>query len=113
MKAADPPILGLRFRARVVPARFVQAASRLAKPLFLPPVVLAVIGMVAVFDYWLLVDHGVAQATQQVLLQPTLVLVIFGLTLGSTALHELGHATACRYGGSRPGVIRGGNYPIE
>ena len=112
IKPADPPILGLRFRARVIPARFVSAASRLATPLFFPPVVLAVIAAVGIFDYWLLFDHGVAQATQHVLMQPTLVLVIFGLTLAATAMHELGHATACRYGGARPGVIGVGIYLV-
>ncbi len=77
IKPADPPILGLRFRARVIPARFVRVASGLARPLFLPPIVVAV-----------------------------------GLTLASTALHELGHATACRYGGARPGVIGVGVYLV-
>src|SRR5207302_2649573 len=72
--------------------------------------VLVILAVVAIFDRWLFLDHGLARATQQVLLNPTLALAIFGLTVASTALHELGHATACRYGGARPGPIGVGLY---
>ena len=109
-KSSEAPILGLRFRARVIPARFVHAATRLTTPLFNPAIVLVILAVVAIFDRWLFLDHGLARATQQVLLNPTLALAIFGLTVASTALHELGHATACRYGGARPGPIGVGLY---
>jgi putative peptide zinc metalloprotease protein len=39
-------------------------------------------------------------------------LAVFGVTIGSLAFHELGHAAACRYGGARPGRIGAGLYLI-
>src|SRR5436309_9162543 len=56
-------------------------------------------------DLWLMGFHGLAQAARDTLLRPELTLFILGLTLASTAFHELGHATACRFGGARPGTI--------
>lgn len=37
---------------------------------------------------------------------------MFGLIVGSALFHELGHASACRYGGVQPGVIGAGVYLI-
>ena len=39
-----------------------------------------------------------------------LFLAVAGLTLASLLFHEFGHASACRYGGARPGVIGFGLY---
>ena len=47
---------------------------------------------------------------REVLYRPQLILLIFGLVLSSAAFHEFGHATACRYGGARPGAMGVGVY---
>src|SRR5438132_10826218 len=39
-------------------------------------------------------------------------LIVFGLVVLSAALHECGHATACRYGGAHPGVMGVGIYLV-
>ena len=111
-KASEPPILGLRIKARVVPVRVVNAITRFFVPLFNPIILLEVLVGVALFDRWLLFEHGMAKAAQQVILHPSLVFIIIGLTVASTALHEIGHATACRYGGARPGAIGAGLYLV-
>ena len=41
-----------------------------------------------------------------------LLLVFFGAVVVATAFHEVGHATACAYGGARPGVLGAGIYVV-
>jgi putative peptide zinc metalloprotease protein len=112
IKASEAPILGLRIRAKVVPAAAVHAITRLFLPLFNPVILLQVVIGVVLFDQWLLFQHGMAKAAQQVILHPSLVFIVIALTVASTALHEIGHATACRYGGARPGAIGAGIYLV-
>ena len=38
--------------------------------------------------------------------------MVFGLVVLSAAFHECGHATACRYGGAKPGVMGVGIYIV-
>ena len=43
---------------------------------------------------------------------PATLLIVFVLSVVSAAFHECGHATACRYGGARPGKIGVGIYLV-
>ena len=43
---------------------------------------------------------------------PASLLIVFALSVASAAFHECGHATACRYGGARPGAIGAGIYLV-
>ena len=102
--------LGLRFKFRVIPEQWVGAATTVCRPLFHWMVAAIVLLFVGVFDEWLLFDHGLAQAARTLLYQPSLALGLLAITIGSTAFHEIGHATACRYGGAKPGPIGVGLY---
>jgi putative peptide zinc metalloprotease protein len=82
------------------------------RPLFRPPVIVAVIIAVAAMDYWLLSAHGLAAALRQVLRNPADLLIVAGLTIVSAMFHECGHAAGCRYGGARPGRIGVGIYLV-
>jgi len=106
------PMLALRFKTAVVPDGVVQAAAGLFRPLFWPPVVVAVLVALGVLDYWVFFSHGVAQSFRDLLLHPTTMLAVMGLIVVSAGFHEVGHATACRYGGARPGVIGAGVYIV-
>ena len=106
------PLLALKFRAALVPDWVVRSITTVFKPLFLPPVILAVLAGLAVFDFWLFGSHGVAQSTRQLLYQPAWLLATLGLVIISAAFHECGHATACRYGGAKPGVMGAGIYLV-
>ena len=109
--ASTPPVLGLGLHAGVIPERLVGVAAGFLRPLFLPPVLVgALAGLVAV-DAWLL-GHGRIPGVKELLLQPGLVLALVGITLLGGAFHELGHATASRYGGAKPGRIGAGVYLI-
>jgi putative peptide zinc metalloprotease protein len=106
------PLLALKLKTAVVPERLVHAITTVFRPLFLPPVIVLVLASLAALDYWLFVDHGIAQSVRQILLDPLLMLMVLGLVVLSAAFHESGHATATRYGGARPGVMGVGIYIV-
>src|SRR5437588_3484761 len=111
LQKADP-LLALRLRAALVPERVVNAITKVFKPLFFPPVVVAVLGGLGALDVWLFAYHGIAQSLREVLYSPALLMMMLGLVILSAAFHECGHATACAYGGARPGVMGAGLYIV-
>jgi putative peptide zinc metalloprotease protein len=106
------PLLALKFRAAVVPDRAVRALTTVFRPLFLPPIVLVVVLGMLGLDGWLFFVHGVSQSLRHTLYQPLLMLMLIGGVVLATAWHEIGHATACRYGGAEPGVMGVGIYIV-
>ena len=108
----DAAILALRLRGTLIPEAGVQVVARLFGPLFLPPVVVVVLGLLAAADVWLVRSGGLLAAFGDVLARPLLLLVLVGLAVVSMVFHECGHAAACRYGGARPGRIGMGLYVL-
>jgi putative peptide zinc metalloprotease protein len=106
------PLLALRARGTLFPERAANLAGVLLRPLFRTPVVVAVVAGVVATDYWLFAVHGLGGGLRQVLHDPVDLLIVIGLTVVSAAFHECGHATGCRYGGARPGVIGVGIYLV-
>ena len=106
------PMLALRFKTAVIPEGVTRAITVLFKPLFWPPVVLAVVVAFVALDIWLFFGHGVAQSARELIYQPHLLLMVFGMVILATAFHECGHATACAYGGAAPGVMGAGIYIV-
>ncbi|TNB75780.1 hypothetical protein FHJ30_03890 [Arthrobacter sp. BB-1] len=106
------PLLALRLRGTLLPEKAVNNLARLLSPLFWPPVVAAVLVALAVVDALMLARADFLASLQQVFLAPALLLGIFALLTAGAVFHELGHATACRYGGARPGVIGVGVYLV-
>jgi putative peptide zinc metalloprotease protein len=111
VQKADP-MLALKLKAALVPERVVNAITRVFKPLFLPPVVIGVLLGLVALDIWLFAVHGVAQSLREVLYSPVLLMMMLGLVVLSAAFHECGHATACAYGGARPGAMGAGLYIV-
>ncbi|HEX3606132.1 MAG TPA: hypothetical protein VH134_09435 [Candidatus Dormibacteraeota bacterium] len=105
-------LLALNLRTGVIPPGTVDALTRVFRPLFLPPVLLAAVGGLAAADAWLFGMHGVAQSMRSVINQPVLLLGVLCLVIISAALHECGHATGLRYGGGHPGVMGVGLYIV-
>ena len=106
--AAPPtasPLLGLRARGTLLPEPAANVVAALLRPLFRWPAVLAVVVSVGAVDWWLLATHQLAIGLDQLLRDPATLLIVFVLSVASAAFHECGHATACRYGGARPGKI--------
>jgi putative peptide zinc metalloprotease protein len=108
--ATADPLLALRWKTTVVPERVTPRLVRLLHPLFLP-VCIVIVGLALVgFDAWLFFAHGLAESMRLTIRQPLMFLVVGGLVVVSAALHELGHAAACSYGGARPGRMGAGVY---
>ncbi len=106
-------MLGLRFRAGVLPERAVRPVAGALGPLFWAPVVLAALVALVLCDVWIAAVHGgIGRGVAVMIHRPALGLVLFGLVIVSLLFHEFGHAAACRYGGARPGRIGVGIYLV-
>jgi putative peptide zinc metalloprotease protein len=103
-------VLGLRVKRAVVPATAVRALTRGFQHLFHWPLVIA---FLAGFG-WVLADivrHGYLRTSLNTLVnKPSQTLAVLGLLLVAMVFHELGHASACRFGKATPGAIGGGLY---
>ena len=108
----DPMLLGLRLRRTLIPAAGVRHIARLFAPLFCPPVVVVLLGLLAAADVWLARSGQVLPGFAGTLAHPLLLLVVMGLSAASIVFHECGHAAACRYGGAQPGRIGMGLYVL-
>ncbi|HEX6712833.1 MAG TPA: hypothetical protein VF066_05590 [Thermoleophilaceae bacterium] len=105
-------LLALTWKARVVPEGAVRRITTLFKWLFAPPVVVVAVAGFACLLAWFFGVHGIAQPVRTMLYNPALLVFVFAGVVVGTAFHEVGHATACRYGGARPGVLGVGLYVI-
>ncbi len=106
------PLFGLKLRTQVLSPQIVQRIGRFARPLFSTPVVAVVIGGLLAVDCWLFLIHGVGGGLRSSVQQPWVFLLVIAVVVVSTALHELGHAAACSYGGAEPGGMGVGIYII-
>ncbi len=106
------PLLALKFRKAIIPERASMRVASLFKPLFFPPVVLAALVGLVVFDAWLFLSHGVAAAFRQSAETPAIVVPVMALVVLAAAWHEFGHAAGCAYGGARPGAMGAGIYLV-
>ena len=106
------PLLSLRCRIVLANERVTRRVTAPFAALFAPPIVVAVITSFALLVGWLLFSEGFAASTRQVLYQPALVLMMFGLASASAGFHEFGHAAALAYSGGTPGVIGAGLYLV-
>ncbi|HET9848269.1 MAG TPA: hypothetical protein VFR68_06915 [Candidatus Dormibacteraeota bacterium] len=106
------PLLALNFKTAVVPPGWVNAVTVVFHPLFWPIVVIGAVAGFAALDWWLFFVHGIAQGLRNLINEPVFFLIVFGLVVLSAAFHESGHATGCRYGGARPGVMGVGVYLV-
>ncbi len=106
------PMLALKFRAALVSEGATKAVTSIFYPFFFPPVILAALGGLVAVDVWFFFLHGVGRPMRELVYNPVLLLMVLGLVVIATALHEIGHATAARYGGAKPGVMGAGIYIV-
>ena len=106
------PLLALRHRRRLVSEGAVWRIAGVFAPLFAAPVVALVLLALLAFDVYVLLEVGVGGGLRQALYEPALLLGLFAATIVATAFHEVGHASACRYGGARPGGMGAAIYLV-
>ncbi len=105
LPVAPPPLLSLGARTAFAPARVLRLAASVLRPLFRVPVIyLTAVGLVG-FDSWLFLERGVGQSLETALMTPGVLLAVVALVFLNGAFHEVGHITACRYGGATPGRV--------
>ena len=105
-------ILAVRFRVGVIPERAANVIGGLFAWLHRPVAVFAGVLAAVIGEGWLLTFQNLPRAVGQVLTMPAAMLLVFCLAVASTAFHEVGHASACRYCGIRPGKMGCGLYVI-
>ena len=104
------PLLSLALRGVLVPTALVRGIAGVLRPLYWTPVVLAVLVVTAVVDIAVIRAGDPTVALQEVLSTPVLLVVLWVVLTVAGLVHEIGHATACRYGGAEPGAIGVGVY---
>jgi putative peptide zinc metalloprotease protein len=102
--------LGLRVKKHVIPARSVRATTKVLQHLFHLPIVVAVAVTFVALLIDIVLNGNLSTSVTALISRPQLTLVWLGLMLVSMVFHEIGHASACRYGGATPGEIGGGLY---
>src|SRR5918912_759904 len=107
------PALALKFRVPILPRGAIRTIAALLQPLMLAPVLIAMVAGLAALDVWLFFIHGgLVRGARETLYQPEIFVLVFGITVLASLFHELGHASACRYGGAEPGRIGVGIYIV-
>ncbi|MEU7056935.1 hypothetical protein [Streptomyces sp. NPDC046197] len=105
-------LLALKGHRVIFNERRTAKIARALSWLHRPAVVVLVLVSALVMDVWLFGFFGAIEPVLEVLDQPVLILIVFVLTVASLVFHEFGHASACRYGGARPGCIGCGLFLI-
>jgi putative peptide zinc metalloprotease protein len=111
VEKADP-LLALRHRRQLISEGAVWRIAGVFAPLFHAPVVALVLLAVLAFDVYAFVEVGVAGGLRTALYEPALLLGLFAATIAATAFHEIGHASACRFGGAKPGGMGAAIYLV-
>jgi putative peptide zinc metalloprotease protein len=106
------PLLALRWKVLVTDPNVTRRITAPFTHLFRPWLVVPVVAGFAAVFWFVLIHKGVASATAQAFGRPELLLLVLILGIASAALHEIGHAAACRYGGGRPGGMGAGIYMV-
>src|SRR5690348_5855344 len=106
------PLLALRWKVLVTDPKLTRRLTAPFKPLFRPWLVVPVVAGFLAVCWFVLIHKGIASATAQAFNSPELLLLVLGLGILSAALHEIGHASACRYGGGQPGGMGAGIYMV-
>src|SRR3954462_2621288 len=106
------PLLALRWKVLVTNPVWTRRLTAPFTVLFRPWLMWPVLAAFVAVCWFVLVHRGVASATAEAFHSPELLLLVFVLAVASAGFHELGHASACRYGGATPGGIGAGIYMV-
>src|SRR5215207_5744812 len=105
-------LLALRHRRAILGARAVNVLAGMFSWLHVGPIKAVLLTALLLFDAWLFGVHGIAAGLRTVLYEPAWLLAVLCSVVVATAFHEIGHASACRHSGARPGEMGVGVYLI-
>ncbi len=105
-------LLSLRHRRALLRPGAVNVLAVAFEWLHIRAIKWLLLAAILVFDAWLLGVHGIAGGLRTVLYEPTWLLALLVSVVVATAFHEIGHASACRYSGARPGDMGVGLYLV-
>src|SRR5438132_8047448 len=109
--AARSP-MQLQLKMAVLPAKVVNAITAVFAWLYLPPILIAVLGASILAHAWLYLVHGVGRSFHDVLYAPGLILLLIAAFVLSAAFHETGHGAGLRYGGGKVRAMGVGLYLV-
>jgi putative peptide zinc metalloprotease protein len=109
-QAASP--LRVQLRAKAIGPAAIDPVTRVSQALFAPVLMLPLLALVVVAHAWLYAVHGMTSTLITMFRTPASVLVVLPMLLVAMAFHELGHASALRYGGGRARGMGVGLYLI-
>jgi len=96
--------LAVNLRLRVLGPGLIEPVTRRLQRLYLPAVMIPILIAVVIAHGFLYAGGGVGPGVTEVLRHPFLSIAVVAIFVATAALHELGHASALRYGG---GHVRG------
>jgi putative peptide zinc metalloprotease protein len=108
---AASPLL-LRMRKQVLGPRAIEAIAGVLQFLYAPVVLIPLLTAATLAQAWLYFHHGLAASLRDFAYSPGAIGPVLGLLIASMLFHELGHASALRYGGGRARSIGVGLYVI-
>ena len=103
--AAPAPLLAIKHRLPLLPAKVTAPLLSVLHHLHWPPVAVLAVATAAGINGWLYFGGGLGRGLQELLQQPAWLLLVLALQLPLRTFHELGHASALRHWGVRHGVI--------
>ncbi|HEY3920971.1 MAG TPA: hypothetical protein VGL76_02555 [Gaiellaceae bacterium] len=106
------PLLAMRWKVLVTKPELTRRLTAPFMFLFRPWLMWPLLACFVVVFWFVLIHKGVASATADAFHSPALLLLVFVLAIASAGFHELGHASACRYGGGTPGGMGMGIYMV-
>jgi putative peptide zinc metalloprotease protein len=116
MPVRSDPLLALRYRVGVIPAGVAWRIAGFFRAMFARPAWIVLLSAFVAADLWIVAQGDIlgrmVAGVRDIALHPAFILAILGLGVVSSAFHECGHVTACRYGGARPGELGVGLYLV-
>ncbi|MCA1560810.1 MAG: hypothetical protein LC804_11255 [Acidobacteria bacterium] len=104
--------LALTMRMKMLSPRAIAPLTAIFKHCFAPALLIPLCVLVATSHWWLYAVYGVQNSIERAFYVPGGMLAILGLAVVAGLFHELGHASALRYGGGEPRGIGVGLYLV-
>jgi hypothetical protein len=104
--------LTLSARARFIGPRVLDPITKVLQVFYAPLVLIPLLITIVLAHAWLYFVHGLTTSLRDILYTPGGLLLVITVMLVSNIFHELGHASALRYGGGRARGIGAGIYLV-